>query len=91
MVVEAMVALVMAILAVTVMIMAAAASSTVLTAATNTAMSIAPWAPTDSNLLDALAFCPLPVMVMVIMQTGSQVAIMNLMLDVNMMLIMATL
>jgi hypothetical protein len=63
------------------MIMTTAVASILATDAMTKALSITPGAPSDSNLLDALVSSPLPVLILVIMQTGGQVAMMKLMLE----------
>jgi hypothetical protein len=87
---EAILALLTAVLATNIMIMTTAAASTFATAAMTKALGIAPGAPPESYLLDALVSSPLPVLIMVIMQTGSQVAIMKFMLEINLILNVAT-
>ena len=85
MVVEAAVALFIAALAAIAMVARA-----VITPATTTVMGIAERVTQDVHLLDALASTPIPMMLMVPMQTGSLATIMEFMLDLNMLLIVVS-
>lgn len=89
MVVEAAVALFMAALAAIAMIIMAAVAGTVVTSATTTVKGIAERLTQDVHLLDALVSTPTPMILMVLMLTGSLATIMEFMLDLNMFLIVA--
>lgn len=91
MVVAVAVALFIAALAAIAMVITAVVAGAVVTPTTTTVMGIAERVTQDVQLLDALASTPIPMMLMVLMQTGSLATIMELMLDLNMLLIVANL
>lgn len=91
MVVAAAVALFIAALAAIAMVITAVVAGAVVTPATTTVMGIAERVTQEVQLLDALASTPIPMMLMVLMQTGSLATIMEFMLDLNMLLIVANL
>ncbi|MHC8400494.1 hypothetical protein ACYZTX_13720 [Pseudomonas sp. MDT1-17] len=91
MVVAAAVALFIAASAAIAMVITAVVAGAVVTPPTTTVMGIAERVTQDVHLLDALASTPIPMMLMVLMLTGCLATITELMLDLNMLLIVANL
>lgn len=79
----------MAVIAALAMVMTALAAGVVATSAMITTMGIAPSLTQDRDLLDYLASASPHVMLLALMQTGSLVAITELMQRLNLMMIMA--
>ncbi|WP_157395770.1 hypothetical protein [Pseudomonas sp. GM48] len=90
-VVEAAVALFMVTLAATVVIMTALAAGALAALVTIRALGIAEGVPPDDPLLAVLASTPTPVIIVIILQAGSLASTTEFMLDINLMLIFATL
>jgi len=90
-VVEAAVALFMVTLAATVVIMTALAAGALVALVTIRALGFAEGVPPDAPLLAVLASTPTPVIIVIILQAGSLASTTEFMLDINLMLIFATL